>query len=78
MAASSRPGLTGSAPTPGDHTLVSVGSGGAAYFWDVRSAQRQASLEYVDKQCVYGAVAYLPSGQGEAPQPARSRTSAVA
>jgi WD40 repeat protein len=33
--------------------LISVGAGGAVYFWDVADGSRLMELEYVDKACVY-------------------------
>jgi hypothetical protein len=53
--------------------LVSVGSAGAVYFWELRSGCRLQALEYVDKKCSYCAVQHLHSGQGGWTQAAAPR-----
>jgi hypothetical protein len=68
-----RPQLSLSPPAAGDHMLVSVGSAGAVYFWELRSGCRLQALEYVDKKCSYCAVQHLHSGQGGWTQAAAPR-----
>lgn len=44
--------------------LVSVGAGGAVYWWEVGSGTRLMELEYVDKACVYTAGGCLCGWEG--------------
>ncbi|GLC77526.1 WD repeat-containing protein 49 [Pleodorina starrii] len=49
-----------------DRMLVSVGAGGAVYFWDLSSYSRVMDLELVDKQALYCSVAVSNSETGAA------------
>ncbi len=45
--------VTDVAFTTDDTRLISVGAGGACYFWDLQTGSRIIELEYVDKKCIY-------------------------
>ncbi|EFJ40424.1 hypothetical protein VOLCADRAFT_99792 [Volvox carteri f. nagariensis] len=49
-----------------DRMLISVGVGGAVYFWDLNTFSRVMDLELVDKQALYCSVAVYNSETGAA------------
>ncbi len=56
--------MTDAAWSADDRRLVTCSAGGAVYVWDVSAGARIASLEYVDKSCVYAAACPLGRAAG--------------
>eukprot|EP00798_Chlamydomonas_sp_ICE-L_P028757 gene28757-31939_t len=47
-----------------DNMLVSIGAGGAVYFWNLSTYSRRSDMEFVDKRCIYpGAIVRTRNGR---------------